>query len=630
MSSLNQCTYDVSGPCAILQYYRLCYTCSENQPSFVAVCLNCASICHEEHSLGPVVREPFYCRCFENDSHICRASRAAQSHIHRRRAQDAKFKALQQQLSRNSMPLYASTASSASRSSKAYDKKFVVWYRTDNQPKSIVKVFEDIDEANDCVKDAFVEYNPWEFSSLELRRYDTFQSVFSSAGLAQYSVSLRQRTTASTASKTSTSPVDLAKAGGDDIAPNGEVGITSTVSERILVEDKTLLEKGSHWEVHAEMLEQFLQDYGCEPPPVMPTIIPANIQPVAWYDFPEPDPFEDTLPRSLSASKKSSSKKKTSSAVTMTMDMHDDVHLPLKKAGGAHSAAKKQKKTQGTTSSTPAGSSSKKKTSKKAKASAIADDDYGYFRLPAASRKRGRPSATQQEESEATPARKSRVLKEEGAPKGPSASFMFFTNVQRPIVRQEHPKLSVIDVTRHIGELWRNLTTEEKAPFEELAKEDRLRYAREKAEFLEQKKGAVNEESSSAATAAIAADAASPLDVVALNDSAVADEESGAIRDGAFTVHGRVLEEGEEEDVFAVDDDEEEEDGDDDEGEEEEVEDDVDVEEVGHDDSSMDVDDAEGDDESASHVAENIEDSSFDSNEELNEANNFTKRVRPF
>lgn len=542
MSALNQCTYDVTGPCHVLQFYRVCFTCSESQAINVAVCLNCASICHEDHNLGPVTRDSFYCYCFENDVHYCRATRAGQSHIHRRRTQDAKFKALQEQYLRDRTP-YPSSASMASHNvSRDYsrqtflskNKKFVVWYRTDDQPRAIVKVFDDIDDANDCVKEGFVKYNPWNLSGLELRSLETFQCSFSASGLAQYSVSLTKPNPAqqhhSDANSESVelrstkfiSPIDLAKACVSVVSIDTSAAVTETMSaadspEEYLVEDHTLTERGKRWEVHAEVLEVFLLEYGWEPASAMPSVTPAQHQLVDWYDFSESDPFMEQETGVSSNGNKHTKDKKKKLPHLLSMqgrkqsgnshsveDMADNVCLPLKKGTHNSSSSSGKKKT-----ATQHGAASGGGVFGKHSAKNEYVDDWEDLQPV---RKRGRPAAV------STAEKKSRISKEEGAPKGPSSCFMFFSNKFRATIRDQFPDFSVTDLPRYIGEQWHKMSAAEKEPFEEMARQDRARYAREKAAFEEAKQGKVSGLLSPSAT--------ENIDSLAATDDISEDEQS--------------------------------------------------------------------------------------------------------
>lgn len=66
--------------------------------------------------------------------------------------------------------------------------------------------------------------------------------------------------------------------------------------------------------------------------------------------------------------------------------------------------------------------------------------------------------------------------------KNPSGPFVFFAKEHRAKIRKSsmEQKMSLGEMTREAGRLWRGMSQEEKAPFEELAAKDKERYAREK------------------------------------------------------------------------------------------------------------------------------------------------------
>lgn len=65
-------------------------------------------------------------------------------------------------------------------------------------------------------------------------------------------------------------------------------------------------------------------------------------------------------------------------------------------------------------------------------------------------------------------------------PKKPKSAFLFFSSDRRPSLRQEQPDLSMLDVSRVLGEEWNHLTEEEKEPYLQMATKDRRRYDEEK------------------------------------------------------------------------------------------------------------------------------------------------------
>jgi structure-specific recognition protein 1 len=79
--------------------------------------------------------------------------------------------------------------------------------------------------------------------------------------------------------------------------------------------------------------------------------------------------------------------------------------------------------------------------------------------------------------------KKKRAKKDPNAPKGALSAFMMFSKEKRPQVLAENPGIVFTDVAKKIGELWKAAGPADKAPFEELAKQDKERYAREMAAF---------------------------------------------------------------------------------------------------------------------------------------------------
>ena len=62
------------------------------------------------------------------------------------------------------------------------------------------------------------------------------------------------------------------------------------------------------------------------------------------------------------------------------------------------------------------------------------------------------------------------------APKMPSSSYMEFAKMERPKVLLDLGQLAMVDVGREMGKRWKLLTPEQKAPFEQKSKENRVRY----------------------------------------------------------------------------------------------------------------------------------------------------------
>lgn len=61
MTDLNQCTFALTGQTMKSQYYKQCFTCFPNDN--MGACLNCISMCHNGHNIGPLMRGLFFCDC---------------------------------------------------------------------------------------------------------------------------------------------------------------------------------------------------------------------------------------------------------------------------------------------------------------------------------------------------------------------------------------------------------------------------------------------------------------------------------------------------------------------------------------------------------------------------------------
>lgn len=67
--------------------------------------------------------------------------------------------------------------------------------------------------------------------------------------------------------------------------------------------------------------------------------------------------------------------------------------------------------------------------------------------------------------------RRVKKKKDEGLPKLPVSSFMWFSRHHRAILRSENQELSFCEVGKTVGALWKAATPADKRPFEDLAAE---------------------------------------------------------------------------------------------------------------------------------------------------------------
>eukprot|EP00056_Hartaetosiga_gracilis_P011540 m.175620 g.175620 ORF g.175620 m.175620 type:complete len:228 (+) comp13518_c3_seq13:714-1397(+) len=81
-------------------------------------------------------------------------------------------------------------------------------------------------------------------------------------------------------------------------------------------------------------------------------------------------------------------------------------------------------------------------------------------------------------------ARKPRRKKDPNKPKGALTPYMCFSKSVRPAIMKDNPTAKVTIVAKMIGQKWRQLTDEEKAPYNDLARQDRERYKRDMETYV--------------------------------------------------------------------------------------------------------------------------------------------------
>lgn len=72
---------------------------------------------------------------------------------------------------------------------------------------------------------------------------------------------------------------------------------------------------------------------------------------------------------------------------------------------------------------------------------------------------------------------------EKGAPKRAMSPFLFFSNEKRGQIQTENPSMKITEVSVKLGEIWRDMTEEEKEPYMQKSREDRDRYHAQQDEF---------------------------------------------------------------------------------------------------------------------------------------------------
>ena len=71
-------------------------------------------------------------------------------------------------------------------------------------------------------------------------------------------------------------------------------------------------------------------------------------------------------------------------------------------------------------------------------------------------------------------------------PKRGRTSYIFFCTEQRPIIKKENPDMNTKEITSQLGVRWKALSEKEKKPYVKLAQNDKDRYDKEKADYVDE------------------------------------------------------------------------------------------------------------------------------------------------
>ncbi|GAA5822806.1 hypothetical protein JCM5353_003530 [Sporobolomyces roseus] len=88
------------------------------------------------------------------------------------------------------------------------------------------------------------------------------------------------------------------------------------------------------------------------------------------------------------------------------------------------------------------------------------------------------PKETKPRATKATKAKK-----DPNAPKRPLSAYMHFSQAKRAEVKEENPDVTFGEIGKLLGAKWKEADADDRAPFEEKAKEDKARYEKEKADY---------------------------------------------------------------------------------------------------------------------------------------------------
>ncbi|CAG8671889.1 11625_t:CDS:2, partial [Acaulospora colombiana] len=84
--------------------------------------------------------------------------------------------------------------------------------------------------------------------------------------------------------------------------------------------------------------------------------------------------------------------------------------------------------------------------------------------------------------------RKKKRSRHPTAPKHPMSGFLFYALEMRPHIAEQNPGSTVGPISKIIAGHWKNLTPEQRKPWEKKASDDKARYAREMETYLQSQK----------------------------------------------------------------------------------------------------------------------------------------------
>ena len=71
----------------------------------------------------------------------------------------------------------------------------------------------------------------------------------------------------------------------------------------------------------------------------------------------------------------------------------------------------------------------------------------------------------------------------QNAPKKPMTAYLYFFNEHRAVILRENPEKGLIDIAKECGKRWAQFSEQERAPYLELAEQDKARYKEELERF---------------------------------------------------------------------------------------------------------------------------------------------------
>ena len=92
-------------------------------------------------------------------------------------------------------------------------------------------------------------------------------------------------------------------------------------------------------------------------------------------------------------------------------------------------------------------------------------------------------SAPEDSDNDETEQTKKKAKKDKNAPKSARSAYTYFGNDMRESIKAENADVSFAEVNKMLGERWKNLSSDEKQKYEDMAAEDKKRYKKEMASY---------------------------------------------------------------------------------------------------------------------------------------------------
>jgi len=80
-----------------------------------------------------------------------------------------------------------------------------------------------------------------------------------------------------------------------------------------------------------------------------------------------------------------------------------------------------------------------------------------------------------------------RAKKDPNAPKKPINAYMFYTKARREGLKKQYPDLKITEISKKLGEEWKEMDKDERAPYEAQSQKDKERYKLANDEYNENK-----------------------------------------------------------------------------------------------------------------------------------------------